>query len=101
MKIKTRLLAVVFGIVIFSGQDMDISDVDTKYFLIFPGKKQFIKRLVGKPGDSLYFYGGLIYGIDKDGNDLPILRDSKWFKQIDERDLLQVRDARVRSLGVG
>lgn len=58
------------GIVTFTGENMDISDVDTRYFLIFPGKKQFIKRLMGKPGDILYFYGGLIYGIDKEGRDI-------------------------------
>ncbi len=58
------------GIFVFSGEDMDIRDVDTRYFYIFPGKKQYVKRLIGKPGDILYFYGGLIYGIDKDGNDI-------------------------------
>ena len=58
------------GIIVFSGEDMDMRDVDTRYFYLFPGKKQYVKRLIGKPGDTLYFYGGLIYGIDKDGNDI-------------------------------
>ena len=58
------------GIFIFTGRDMDIRDVDTLYFWIFPGKKQFVKRMMGKPGDTLYFYGGQIYGIDRDGNDI-------------------------------
>lgn len=58
------------GIVVFSGKDMDIPDVDTMYFYLFPGKKQYIKRLIGKPGDTLYFANGTIYGIDKDGNDI-------------------------------
>ncbi len=58
------------GIVIFTGENMDIRDVDTMYFYIFPGKKQYIKRMIGKPGDVLYFYGGLIYGIDQNGNDI-------------------------------
>jgi len=58
------------GIFVFTGEKMDIRDVDTKYFYLFPGKKQYIKRLMGKPGDMLYFYGGLLYGIDKDGNDI-------------------------------
>ena len=49
---------------------MDIPDVNTLYFYVFPGKKQFVKRLIGKPGDTLYFYGGQIYGIDKNGNDI-------------------------------
>lgn len=58
------------SIVIFTGENMDIPDVDTLYFYLFPGKKQYVKRLIGKPGDRLYFYGGLLYGIDKDGNDI-------------------------------
>ena len=58
------------GIVIFTGENMDIPNVDTLYFYLFPGKKQYIKRMIGKPGDTLYFHGGLLYGIDKLGNDI-------------------------------
>ena len=58
------------GIFVFTGANMDIRDVDTMYFYLFPGKKQYIKRLMGKPGDILYFYGGEIYGVDKDGKDI-------------------------------
>ncbi len=66
------------GIVIFTGENMDIRDVDTLYFYIFPGKKQYIKRMIGKPGDVLYFYGGQIYGIDAEERDIsPELRLAK------------------------
>ncbi len=58
------------GIVVFTGEGMDIQDVDTLYFYLFPGKKQYIKRLIGKPGDTLYFYGGRIYGLDENLNDI-------------------------------
>lgn len=58
------------NIVIFTVKGMDFRDGDTVYFYIFPGKKQLIKRLIGKPGDTLYFYGGKIYGIDNDGKDI-------------------------------
>ncbi len=58
------------SIFIFTGENMDIRDVDTLYFYLFPGKKQYIKRLMGKPGDTLYFYGGEMYGIDVNGNDI-------------------------------
>jgi signal peptidase I len=58
------------SVVIFTVENMDFRDGDTVYFYIFPGKKQLIKRLIGKPGDTLYFYGGLIYGIDASGNDI-------------------------------
>lgn len=62
------------NIVIFTGEDMDIRDVDTLYFYLFPGKKQYVKRMIGKPGDLLYFYGGRIYGLDKEGHDI----SSEW-----------------------
>ncbi|HSW86994.1 MAG TPA: signal peptidase I, partial [Rhabdochlamydiaceae bacterium] len=73
------------GIFIFTGENMDIRDVNTRYFYIFPGKKQFIKRLMGRPGDTLYFYGGLIYGIDEKGQDIsPQLQlpELKWIDHI-------------------
>lgn len=71
------------SIVILSGKDMDIYDVDTKYFYVIPGKKQFVKRLIGKPGDSLYFYGGKIFGVSANGSDLTELRDTPWFKDLE------------------
>ncbi len=58
------------GVFTFTGENMDISNVKTKYFYIFPGYKQYIKRMIGLPGDTLYFYGGKIYGIDKNGKDV-------------------------------
>jgi len=58
------------SIVIFTVEDMDFRDPDTVYFYLFPGKKLLVKRLIGKPGDILYFCGGKIWGIDKDGNDI-------------------------------
>ncbi len=58
------------GIVVFTGQDLDMQDVNTRYFYLFPGKKQLVKRLIGKPGDTLYFYGGQIYGIDEQKKDI-------------------------------
>jgi len=70
-------------IVIFSVDHMDVSDPDTMYFYVLPGKKQFVKRLIGKPGDTLYFYGGRIYGIDAEGNDLAELRESSWMQPLE------------------
>lgn len=58
------------GIFVFTGENMDIRDVNTVYFYLFPGKKQYVKRMIGKPGDTLYFYGGKIYGIDAQGVDI-------------------------------
>ncbi len=71
------------GCIVFSVANMDVQDSDTTYFLIFPGKKQFVKRLIAKPGDTLYFYGGQIYGIDKDGNYIEEYQNDHWFTQIE------------------
>jgi len=67
------------SIIVFNGENMDMPDDDTMYFYIIPGKKQYIKRLIGKPGDTLYFYGGQIYGINARGQELPELLDPKNF----------------------
>ncbi len=58
------------GIMTLTSDKMDIADADTRYFYLFPGKKQFVKRMIGKPGDCLYFYGGQIYGIDANSEDI-------------------------------
>ncbi|SPN73276.1 Signal peptidase I,signal peptidase I,signal peptidase I,Peptidase S24-like [Chlamydia serpentis] len=55
------------GLVVFTVGDLPIPDADTKYFGFIPGKKRYIKRCMGRPGDILYFYGGKIYGLDYAG----------------------------------
>ncbi|NGX63037.1 MAG: Signal peptidase IB [Candidatus Anoxychlamydiales bacterium] len=71
------------SIVQFSAKNLDIAEPNYLYFFLFPGKKQLVKRLVGKPGDILYFYGGRIYGIDQHGNEITELYASPWFKDIE------------------
>ena len=66
------------GIIVFTVEGMDVLDPDTNYFMVFPGKKRLIKRLIGKPGDTLYFYGGKVYGIDSKGTDIVDLRNGSW-----------------------
>lgn len=58
------------SICVFTSENMDVPDSDTLYFYLIPGKKLLVKRLLGKPGDTLYFYGGNLYGFDQDGHDL-------------------------------
>lgn len=68
---------------VFTSENMDMPDSDTMYFYLFPGKKILVKRLIGKPGDTLYFHGGKIYGIDAFGNELKELRDASWIKPLE------------------
>jgi signal peptidase I len=71
------------SIIIWSGDGMDISDLSTYYFWIFPSTKRFVKRCMGKPGDILYFYGGKIYGLDSEGNPLTELLEAPWLDKLE------------------
>lgn len=64
------------AVIVFRADGLDIHNPNTRYLWLFPSKKRFIKRLIGLPGDTLYFYGGQIYGIDKEGSDIVELRHS-------------------------
>ncbi|MBA3721186.1 MAG: signal peptidase I [Parachlamydiaceae bacterium] len=71
------------SIVIWSGDGIDHLDSDSTFLGVFPYTKRYIKRCMGKPGDTLYFYGGKIFGFDKDGNDLVELRNSPWLEKLE------------------
>lgn len=71
------------AVVVFRADNLDVYNPNTRYLWLFPSKKRFIKRLIGKPGDTLYFYGGQIYGIDREGNELTELRTSPHMQKID------------------
>jgi|LakMenEpi03Aug12_release.lakeMendotaPanAssembly.Ray.scaffolds.fasta_scaffold08205_6 signal peptidase I len=71
------------GIVIWSGDGVALRDTDSSYFGIFPYKKRYVKRLMGKPGDILYFYGGKIYGMDKDQQLIKELLDSPRLEKLE------------------
>lgn len=66
------------GVVIWSGDKIPHLDADSRFLSIFPYTKRYIKRCMGKPGDTLYFYGGQLYGMDREGRDLKELRESPW-----------------------
>ncbi len=71
------------GIVIFSGDGIPLPDTETTYFYLFPYTKRYIKRLMGKPGDSLYFYGGQIYAVDTNGNEIKEFIESPVLKNLE------------------
>jgi signal peptidase I len=71
------------SIFIWSGDGIQHLDSDSTFMKIFPYTKRYIKRCMGKPGDTLYFYGGKIYGMDQSGNEILELTDSPYLTQID------------------
>ena len=71
------------NIIVFSGDGIPLPDVDTTYFLLFPGKKRYVKRCMGKPGDTLYFYGGTLNGLDKDGKEIKDILSDPTFSHIE------------------
>ena len=70
------------SIIVFTVRDMDVADSNMLYFGLIPGKKRYIKRCVAKPGDTLYFYGGRIYSIDKEGNPIMEQADPDFLQKI-------------------
>lgn len=71
------------SIIIWSGDGVPHLNSDSTFMGIFPYTKRYIKRCLGKPGDTLYFYGGKIYGFDREGNDLVELRDNPWMAHLE------------------
>jgi len=71
------------SIVVITGDKLDLPDVDTVYFGLFPGKRRYVKRVCGKDGDILYFYGGKIYGIDKEGREITSLLEDDNFRPLE------------------
>lgn len=71
------------SVVIFSGDGIDLPDTDSTFLGIFPYKKRYIKRMIGKPGDNLYFYGGSVRGTDRNGEPLTDFKDAEWAKNLE------------------
>lgn len=71
------------GIFTFTSDGLDMTETDTRYFWLFPAKKQVVKRCMGLPGDSLYFYGGKLYGVNENGEDITPLLNPDWMEPID------------------
>lgn len=70
------------GIVIWSGAGVDLGQTEDYFFGVLPYTKRYVKRLIGKPGDSLYFYGGQVWGVDKNGEEITSLREEPWMQNL-------------------
>lgn len=64
------------SVVVITAENLDLPDVDTMYFGIFPGKKRYVKRCVALPGDWVYFYGGDLFCLSADGKTLRRLQNN-------------------------
>lgn len=71
------------SVIIWSGENIPGADDITTYFKIFPYTKRYIKRMAGKPGDSIYFYGGKIYAVDKEGKPLLDFIQGPWMQKLE------------------
>lgn len=76
-------------IFIFTVANMDVSDPDTMYFFVIPGKKQLVKRVIARGGDTIYFYGGRLYGINKEGEPIDSYFHQEWFRDIEHIPFIQ------------
>lgn len=77
------------SICVFTSENMDVADSDTKYFYLIPGKKLLVKRLIAKPSDVIYFYGGQMYGIDEQDNDISTQLNPSNISQIEHIPFIQ------------
>ena len=71
------------NIAIFTVDNLPPEENKARYLFLFSTKKQMVKRLIGKPGDTLYFYGGKIYGLDGNHNQISEFQDSKIFQNLE------------------
>ena len=71
------------SVFIWSGDGIPHLDSDSMFMKIFPYTKRYIKRCMGKPGDILYFYGGKVFGVDKNGDEIEGLSNSPYLTHID------------------
>ncbi len=66
------------AIITFTSEGMGITDSTYRYFHLITGNKRFVKRAISRPGDTLYFYGGQIYGIDAEGQPITSWTDTEF-----------------------
>jgi signal peptidase I len=63
----------------FTSEGLPVDNNQYNLYGIIPAVKTFVKRLVALPGDTVYFYGGQIYGVDQDGKFISEYIDSPTF----------------------
>lgn len=85
---------------IFSGDKIPLPDTDSTFLGIFPYKKRYVKRLMGKPQDQFYFYGGKVYTLDSEGKPVEELLNSPWMEPLEHIPVLDFQ-GQVKQTGQG
>jgi len=70
-------------IIVFNTLNIPGQDYWDRLWGVLPVRKQLVKRCMGLPGDTIYFYGGQIYAIDKDGEPKTAYRTAPWVKNLE------------------
>lgn len=71
------------SVITWSGEGVPHLDSEATFMGLVPYTKRYIKRCMGKPGDTLYFYGGKLYGFDAEGNELEELTNNPWMARLE------------------
>lgn len=69
--------------IIFSGDGIALPDTDSTFLGIFPYKKRYVKRLIGKSEDQIYFYGGKVFGKDQDKKTITSFDDKPTLEKLE------------------
>lgn len=84
------------GTIIFSGDGLPLLDTSSTFLGVFPYTKRYVKRMIGKPGDKLTFYGGKIYGLDQDDQPIRELLDAPWMQSLEHIPFLSFEGQAMR-----
>ncbi|MCB1213247.1 MAG: signal peptidase I, partial [Chlamydiia bacterium] len=83
-------------VVIWSGDGIDLPDTHSTFLGVIPWEKRYIKRLMGQPGDTVYFYGGELYTLDRDGQNVTSTYRHPWMERLDHVPILSFEGERLR-----
>lgn len=79
--------------IVFSGDKLPLNDTDTTFLGIFPYKKRYVKRMIGKPEDILYFYGGKIFANDFQNRPIDEFLTAPWMAPLEHIPFIQFNDS--------
>jgi signal peptidase I len=70
-------------IIVFGTDGIPLQDGWDRFLWFIPVRKQLVKRCMGLPGHTIYFYGGQIYAIDERGAPVESYREPLWVRRRD------------------